>query len=113
MCFQQNRQREPSARFCNGSCLLTALAWSLAGRACVLLCAQQPPQMSAVGAHRESDSPSVRAGGAREPSFLSGFSGSRAGRGHLIVETVCWQEALPRPAGSQHDNETVSMEMSL
>lgn len=84
-----------------------------AGRACILLCAQRPPQMSAVGEHRESDSPSVRAGGAREPSFLTGFSGSRAGRGHLIVETVCWQEALPRPAGSQHDNETVSMEMSL
>lgn len=38
---------------------------------------------------------------------------SRAGRGHLIVEPACWQEALPRPAGSQHDNETVSMEMSL
>lgn len=48
-----------------------------------------------------------------EPSSLTGPSGSRAGRGHLIVEPACWQEALPRPAGSQHDNETVSMEMSL
>lgn len=47
------------------------------------------------------------------PSLVTSISCSRAGRGHLIVEPVCWQEALPRPAGSQHDNETVSMEMSL
>lgn len=47
------------------------------------------------------------------PSLVTSFSCSRAGRGHLIVEPVCWQEALPRPAGSQHDNETVSMEMSF
>lgn len=34
-------------------------------------------------------------------------------QGTLNCGPVCWQDALPRPAGSQHDNETVSMEMSL
>ena len=35
------------------------------------------------------------------------------GPGTLNCGPVCWQEALRAPAGGQHDNETVSMEMSL
>lgn len=52
---------------------------------------------SAHGARRsqsESRRAAVRAGrAAREPSPLTGPSGSRAGRGHLIVEPACWQDA--------------------
>lgn len=99
-------QREPPP---DGPCLIVTRG-SLAG---FMRPVKPPHRCLLFQENREFDSPSVRAGWAWEPSFLTGFAGSRASRGHLIVEPVCWQEALPRPAGSQHDNETVSMEMSL